>query len=320
VRGASSRTGKASGSTPTCDFPSERQKIDYQKAFESAPALFLLLGPEESFPILDASDAFLRATYTERDVIVGRSLFEVFPDNPEEQGATGTANLRASLKRVLADGRPDTMAVQKYDIRRPASEGGGFEERYWSPVNAPVFGPDGRMLHIVHRVEDVTELATANRALAREGETMRLEVMLRGQELQEANRQLREVTEQFQAMYDQGLFAARLRLDGTVADINRAAVEVCGFDRADILDRLFWECGWWNRSPECKRGSYMRSSRPSPVRRSAASRGISGEMARSTSSTSPACRSAMLPGAWSSWSRPEWTLLNGSKPNRISEH
>ena len=51
-------------------------------------------------------------------------------------------------------------------------------------------------------------------------------------------------------MYDQGLFAARLRLDGTVADINRSAVEVCGFNRADILDRLFWECGWWNRSPE----------------------------------------------------------------------
>src|ERR1700750_1277967 len=69
-------------------------------------------------------------------------------------------------------------------------------------------------------------------------------------ELQEAKRQLREVTEQFQAMYDQGLFAARLRLDGTGADINRSAIEVCGFDRADILDQPFWECGWWNRSPE----------------------------------------------------------------------
>ena len=88
-----------------------------------------------------------------------------------------------------------------------------------------------------------------NQALARESEA-RLEAMLRGQELQEAKRQLREVTEQFQAMYDQGLFAARLRLDGTVADINRSAVEVCGFSRADILDQPFWECGWWNRSPE----------------------------------------------------------------------
>jgi PAS domain S-box-containing protein len=69
-------------------------------------------------------------------------------------------------------------------------------------------------------------------------------------QLQEANRQLREATEQFQAMFEQGMFAARLRLDGTVIDINRAAVEVCGLNRADILDRPFWECGWWNRSPE----------------------------------------------------------------------
>jgi len=232
------------------DFPPEQAKIDYQKIFESAPALFLLLRADESFTILDASNAYLRATYTERDAIVGRSVFAVFPDNPDEEGATGTADLRSSLMRVLADRQPDTMAVQQYDIRRPSSEGGGFEERHWSPVNAPVFGPDGRMLYIVHRVEDVTELSRTNRALAREGETMRLEVMLRGQELQEANRQLREATEQFQAMYEQGLFAARLRLDGTVIDINRAAVEVCGFNRADIIDRPFWECGWWNRSPE----------------------------------------------------------------------
>jgi len=35
---------------------------------------------------------------------------------------------------------PDAMAVQKYDIPRPASEGGGFEERYWSPFNSPVLG------------------------------------------------------------------------------------------------------------------------------------------------------------------------------------
>ena len=96
-----------------------------------------------------------------------------------------------------------------------------------------------------------------NQALARESEARR-ELTLRDQELQEAKRQLREVTEQFQAMYDQGLFAARLRLDGTVADINRSAVEVCGFNRADILDRPFWECGWWNRSPEVQ--AWVRSA------------------------------------------------------------
>ena len=74
----------------------QQGKIDYQKVFESAPALFLLLSADESFSILDASDAYLRATYSERDAIIGRSLFEAFPDNPEEEGATGTANLRST--------------------------------------------------------------------------------------------------------------------------------------------------------------------------------------------------------------------------------
>lgn len=250
VHGASSDTGKHLSSKSKSEFLSEEQKIDYQKVFESAPALFLLLRADESFPIVDASDAYLRATYTERSAIVGRSLFEVFPDNPQDTRATGVTNLRLSLKRVLTERRPDTMAVQKYAIRRPVSRGGGFEERYWSLLNAPVFGPDGRMLFIVHRVEDVTELSPTNQAAARDDDSTRLEVMLRAQELQEANRQLREATEQFQAMYEQGLFAARIRPNGTVIDVNRAAVEVCRLVRADILDQPFWECGWWNRSPE----------------------------------------------------------------------
>jgi PAS domain-containing protein len=185
---------------PTRHLPSDHQAIDYLKIFESSPALFLLLGADETFSILDASDGYLRATYTERHEIVGRSLFEVFPDNPDDQGATGVTNLRASLERVLTSGRPDTMAVQRYDVRRSLDEGGDFEERHWSCVNAPVIGSDGRMLFIIHRVEDVTDLARTNRALTSEGETLRLEVMARGRELQEANRQLREVTEQFQAL------------------------------------------------------------------------------------------------------------------------
>jgi hypothetical protein len=83
------------------------------------------------------SDAYLRATMTARQDIVGRGLFEVFPDNPGDAKATGTENLRSSLHRVLALRVPDTMAVQKYDIPRPGPKGGAFEERYWSPLNTP---------------------------------------------------------------------------------------------------------------------------------------------------------------------------------------
>ena len=127
---------------------------DFRLLFESAPGLYLVLDCE--FQIVAVSDAYLAATMTARDAIVGRDLFDVFPDNPDDPRATGTKNLRASLDTVLRTGTPHTMAVQKYDIRRPASEGGEFEDRYWSAMNTPVFA-DGRLTHIIHRVEDVTD-------------------------------------------------------------------------------------------------------------------------------------------------------------------
>ena len=129
--------------------------LDFRLLFESAPALYLVLTP--TFEIQAVSEAYLRATKTQRAAILGRGLFEIFPDNPNDPTATGTRNLRLSLERVLASGAADTMAVQKYDIRRPDSEGGGFEERFWSPMNTPVLGPADAILYIIHRVEDVTE-------------------------------------------------------------------------------------------------------------------------------------------------------------------
>jgi signal transduction histidine kinase len=129
---------------------------DFRALFESGPGLYLVMTP--TLMIVAASDAYLRATMTTRAEILGRHLFDVFPDNPGDPAATGVRNLTASLKRVLYDKRPDVMAVQKYDIRRPESEGGHCEERHWSPVNFPVLGATGEVTYIIHRVEDVTEL------------------------------------------------------------------------------------------------------------------------------------------------------------------
>src|SRR5689334_8117991 len=113
------------------------QSLDFQALFESAPGLYLVLTPD--LKIVAVSDGYLRATMTQRQAVLGRGFFEVFPDNPDGPPATGVRNLSASLERVLRTRAPDAMAVQRYDIRRPQAEGGGFEERFWSPVNSPVF-------------------------------------------------------------------------------------------------------------------------------------------------------------------------------------
>jgi signal transduction histidine kinase len=177
----------------------DRRTPDFRTLFESAPGLYLGLTPD--FRLVAVSDAYLRATMTEREKILGRDLFDVFPDNPDDSGATGTRNLRASLERVRETKTADAMAVQKYDIRRPESEGGGFEERYWSPVNSPVFDPSGELAYIIHRVEDVTEFirlkhqdreqALRTEQLQDRAEKMEAEIFARAQQLQDVNAQLR---------------------------------------------------------------------------------------------------------------------------------
>lgn len=135
----------------------------FQLIFEQAPGLFLVLEPQPPYRIVAVSDVYLRATMTQREAIMGRGIFDVFPDNPADPEATGVRNLRESLGRVVKHRKPDAMAVQKYDIPRPDQEGGAFEERHWSPINSPVLDKDGQVGFIIHRVEDVTEFIRLKR-------------------------------------------------------------------------------------------------------------------------------------------------------------
>jgi signal transduction histidine kinase len=139
--------------------------INYKNIFDASPSLFLLLRPDKDFTIIDASDSYLKATFTIRQEITGKPLFTVFPDNPDEPGATGENNLRTSLLRVITNKKTDAMPIQKYDIPVPEKKGGGFEVRYWNPLNTPVFDHRKEVEYILHQVEDVTATVLLKREL-----------------------------------------------------------------------------------------------------------------------------------------------------------
>jgi PAS domain-containing protein len=130
----------------------------FRFAFEATPHPYLLLTPK--LDIASANDAYLSVTMTRRNDIVGTGIFDVFPDNPADAAADGVRNLKASLVRVLDRGAADPMARQRYDIRRPD---GLFEERWWQPINIPVFNGDRRLMGVLHHVEDVTAAVKAGR-------------------------------------------------------------------------------------------------------------------------------------------------------------
>ncbi|MFN2425617.1 MAG: PAS domain S-box protein [Candidatus Binatia bacterium] len=173
---------------------------DYRALFHGAPALYVVI--DRDMRVLAATDAYLRTAMLTRDEIVGRNLFDVFPNPPDEPDGDGIPNVRASIERTFDTGAVDAMAVQHHPIRRPESQGGGFEERHWSLVHHPVRDDAGTVVAVIHRVEDVTELllrqkseigrVAADADLRARTERMEADIVLRAKEVQEANQKLRD--------------------------------------------------------------------------------------------------------------------------------
>ena len=97
---------------------------DFRAIFESIPGLYMVLAPDAPrFTIVAVSDAYARQTLTQREAILGRGVFEVFPDNPDDQDTKAARNSGASFARVIATRAPDVMPTQRHDIRRPPEQG-----------------------------------------------------------------------------------------------------------------------------------------------------------------------------------------------------
>jgi len=129
-------------------------EMPFRALFDAAPAPLLVLAPPD-WTIVAVNQARLEVTGTTRDGQIGRSLFDLFPDDPEDPEADGVRNLTASFERVVATRAADIMTVQRYAVRGPD---GRFVQRWWAPVNSPVLGEDGEVRFIIHRVDEVTEL------------------------------------------------------------------------------------------------------------------------------------------------------------------
>lgn len=182
---------------------------DFIDIFEALPGCYLILSPDAPhFTILGVNEAYATATHTGKEII-GRRLFEVFPDNPNDPTATGVGNLTASLMTVLQTGQPHIMPIQRYDTRQPGRE--VFDIRYWKPINLPVLNEDGTIRCLIHSVEDVTETMLLRKDLKEKECISQLQIIDAVRTTQELERM--EISQELHDNVNQLLNMARLYLE-----------------------------------------------------------------------------------------------------------
>src|SRR3954454_3612090 len=94
--------------------------INFQAIFEAMPGSFIVVKPNEpEFTVLAVSDELLQLTATNREDVLGESIFIAYPENPRATTATGPSNLRASLENTLRYKKPDHMPIIRYDVKNP---------------------------------------------------------------------------------------------------------------------------------------------------------------------------------------------------------
>lgn len=124
------------------------------KIFKYTPVPIVVLLPDAPhFTIAEVNDALLKKAFAKEEDLIGKGIFEAFPENLVNNGS-GSANLSKSLKKVISTRMADKMPVQRYDM---LVENGQYQECYWEVENIPVLSDDNELQYILHTTCDITD-------------------------------------------------------------------------------------------------------------------------------------------------------------------
>ncbi|MDB4977018.1 MAG: histidine kinase, partial [Myxococcaceae bacterium] len=137
--------------------------LDFHRLFDSSPNPYMVVDRELRY--VAANAAYLRATLSTLDSLLGRPFFEVFPNDPDDPNNGSVRWIKESFARVFAEGQPDTIALIPYRMPRQTESGTVLETRYWSASHVPVHDEHGEVQFVMQHAVDVTELQELKRAV-----------------------------------------------------------------------------------------------------------------------------------------------------------
>ncbi len=124
------------------------RSLPFNAIFAVVPTPLLILDTDKI--IVGMNDAYLHTTNRTREDLVGRHVFEAFPESGERLKMFEDAFTKA------LSGEENKLIEVPYSIPRPASEGGGVKQIFWTCIQTPIF-EDGVVKFMMQNAVDVTE-------------------------------------------------------------------------------------------------------------------------------------------------------------------
>ena len=131
------------------------------RLFDRLSLPVMILDADQRF--VYANDAYLTATHTTLDGILGRKVFDCFPDTPERVAA-----VEAKFAQTLTTGEKTELDAQPFQLQH---SDGTVRDLVWQAVQDPIFDRDGKVVGLVQRAEDISrqhELQKRNEAIGYE--------------------------------------------------------------------------------------------------------------------------------------------------------
>jgi len=114
--------------------------------------------------IRGANATYETVSMRQRDDLLGDCVFDVFPDDPDDPQASGSADLRVSVESAMRRHGTDIMPIFRYDITDP-QDPDVFFPKLWTCCSTSVDDGD-EQIGVLLRVAEITSLDEALSALS----------------------------------------------------------------------------------------------------------------------------------------------------------
>lgn len=162
--------------------------FEYREIFDASPNAYMVVDRELRY--VAANPAYLKETGSTLEQLVGKYLFDLFPNDPADPNNLPARMLLRSFERVVETGKRDHLALIPYRVPKEVDGKQVVEERVWSATHVPLLDGDGRVRFVLQHTVDVTDVHRAAGGSSTSDGRAEVGIMSRARAVQEENAKL----------------------------------------------------------------------------------------------------------------------------------